>query len=63
MEMEGADVSGTSPLLDASIGSVEPLIGLKLGKRTYFENSGAGGMLRRHSSCDAYSFCYLTEEN
>ncbi|KAG6422417.1 hypothetical protein SASPL_118988 [Salvia splendens] len=27
---------------EASIGSVEPLIGLKLGKRTYFENSGAG---------------------
>ncbi|KAL0421572.1 UNVERIFIED_CONTAM: Squamosa promoter-binding-like protein 12 [Sesamum latifolium] len=46
MEMEGADVSGTSPLLDASIGSVEPLIGLKLGKRTYFENSGAGGNVK-----------------
>ncbi|KAK4413192.1 Squamosa promoter-binding-like protein 12 [Sesamum alatum] len=46
MEMKGADVSGTSPLLDASIGSVEPLIGLKLGKRTYFENSGAGGNVK-----------------
>ncbi|KAL2253768.1 UNVERIFIED_CONTAM: Squamosa promoter-binding-like protein 3 [Sesamum indicum] len=46
MEMEGADVSGTSPLMDASIGSVEPLIGLKLGKRTYFENSGAGGNVK-----------------
>ncbi|KAL0335960.1 UNVERIFIED_CONTAM: Squamosa promoter-binding-like protein 3 [Sesamum radiatum] len=46
MEMKGADVSGTSPLLDASIGSVEPLIGLKLGKRTYFENSGAAGNVK-----------------
>lgn len=27
------------PSLDASVGSVEPLIGLKLGKRTYFGNS------------------------
>ncbi|KAK4402633.1 Squamosa promoter-binding-like protein 3 [Sesamum angolense] len=46
MEMKGADVSRTSPLLDASIGSVEPLIGLKLGKRTYFENSGAAGNVK-----------------
>ncbi|XP_057776978.1 squamosa promoter-binding-like protein 3 isoform X2 [Salvia miltiorrhiza] len=40
---EGTKVSGTSPPLEASIGSVEPLIGLKLGKRTYFENSGGAG--------------------
>ncbi|KAL1565299.1 squamosa promoter-binding-like protein 12 [Salvia divinorum] len=31
---------------EASIGSVEPLIGLKLGKRTYFENSGAGSLVK-----------------
>ncbi|XP_042053365.1 squamosa promoter-binding-like protein 12 [Salvia splendens] len=45
-EREGTKISGTSPPLEASIGSVEPLIGLKLGKRTYFENSGAGGHVK-----------------
>ncbi|KAI3467716.1 hypothetical protein Pfo_024379 [Paulownia fortunei] len=49
MEMKGTEVSGTSPPLEASIGSVEPLIGLKLGKRTYFENSGAGGNIKSAS--------------
>ncbi|KAH6798459.1 hypothetical protein C2S51_034943 [Perilla frutescens var. frutescens] len=49
-EMEGTKVSGTSPPLETSIGSVEPLIGLKLGKRTYFENSGAGGHAKSASS-------------
>ncbi|KAL1550462.1 squamosa promoter-binding-like protein 12 [Salvia divinorum] len=49
-EREGSKISGTSPPLEASIGSVEPLIGLKLGKRTYFENSGAGGHVKIASS-------------
>ncbi|XP_047962357.1 squamosa promoter-binding-like protein 12 [Salvia hispanica] len=49
-EREGTKISGTSPPLEASIGSVEPLIGLKLGKRTYFENSGAGGHVKSASS-------------
>ncbi|KAL3835703.1 hypothetical protein ACJIZ3_010439 [Penstemon smallii] len=39
----GTDVSGTSPLPEASIGSMEPLISLELGERTYFENNSAGG--------------------
>lgn len=39
-KMKGYEVSGTSPPLEASVGSFEPVIGLKLGKRTYFENSG-----------------------
>ncbi|KZV44088.1 squamosa promoter-binding-like protein 12-like [Dorcoceras hygrometricum] len=38
-DMHGTEISGTSPPLNAL---VEPLIGLKLGKRTYFENSGNG---------------------
>ncbi|KAK3040873.1 LOW QUALITY PROTEIN: hypothetical protein RJ639_029217 [Escallonia herrerae] len=34
-------ITETSPPLEASVGSGEPLIGLKLGKRTYFENGSA----------------------
>lgn len=49
-ELEGTKISGTSPPLEASVGSVEPLIGLKLGKRTYFENSGGGGQVKSASS-------------
>ncbi|PIN11309.1 hypothetical protein CDL12_16090 [Handroanthus impetiginosus] len=49
METKETAVSGTSPPLEASTGSVEPLIGLKLGKRTYFENSGAGGSVKNAS--------------
>lgn len=33
------ELKGSSPSLEASVGSGEPFIGLKLGKRTYFENS------------------------
>ncbi|CAA3029994.1 squamosa promoter-binding 12 [Olea europaea subsp. europaea] len=42
------EVSGTSPL-ETSVGSAEPLIGLKLGKRMYFENSSAGGSIKSAS--------------
>nr|AUT77177.1 squamosa promoter-binding-like protein 2 [Fraxinus mandshurica] len=42
------EVSGTS-LLETSVGSAEPLIGLKLGKRMYFENSSAGGSVKSAS--------------
>ncbi|KAK4486065.1 hypothetical protein RD792_008731 [Penstemon davidsonii] len=49
METKGTEVSGTSPPLETSIGSVEPWIGLKLEKRTYFENSGAGGNVKSTS--------------
>lgn len=41
-ELARAELSGTSPSLETSVGSGEMLIGLKLGKRTYFENSTAG---------------------
>ncbi|CAK9144316.1 unnamed protein product [Ilex paraguariensis] len=41
-ELAGADLSGTSPPLETSVGSGESLIGLKLGKRTYFENNCPG---------------------
>ncbi|KAL0420361.1 UNVERIFIED_CONTAM: Squamosa promoter-binding-like protein 3 [Sesamum latifolium] len=37
------------PAPEASIGSMEPLIGLKLGKRTYFENSGGGSNVKSTS--------------
>ncbi|XP_073037186.1 squamosa promoter-binding-like protein 12 [Primulina eburnea] len=42
MELKGAEVFGISPPVGA-VSSVETLIGLKLGRRTYFENSGVGG--------------------
>nr|CAN77427.1 hypothetical protein VITISV_001736 [Vitis vinifera] len=42
-DLERAEPTGSSPNLEASIGSGEPLIGLKLGKRTYFEDVSAGG--------------------
>ncbi|XP_002271312.2 squamosa promoter-binding-like protein 2 isoform X1 [Vitis vinifera] len=41
-DLERAEPTGSSPNLEASIGSGEPLIGLKLGKRTYFEDVSAG---------------------
>ncbi|KAK6116601.1 hypothetical protein DH2020_049707 [Rehmannia glutinosa] len=49
MEMKGKESSGTSPPLEASVGSGEPLIGLRLGKRTYFENSSGGGSIKSTS--------------
>ncbi|KAK1290985.1 Squamosa promoter-binding-like protein 3 [Acorus calamus] len=44
--------TGTSPVLMTSMGSSEPLIGLKLGKRTYFEDvfSGTGSNVVRAPS-------------
>ncbi|KAH6830047.1 hypothetical protein C2S53_007989 [Perilla frutescens var. hirtella] len=41
IELTGIELSGTPPTPEASVGSAEALLGLKLGKRTYFENSGA----------------------
>ncbi|XVE74767.1 hypothetical protein DITRI_Ditri12bG0044400 [Diplodiscus trichospermus] len=40
---------GTSPKLEASVGSGEPLLSLKLGKRTYFEDVCAGSNARNSS--------------
>lgn len=37
-----AELAGTSPTLEASVGSGEPLLSLNLGKRTYFEGVSAG---------------------
>ncbi|XP_017223282.1 squamosa promoter-binding-like protein 2 isoform X1 [Daucus carota subsp. sativus] len=41
-ESERAELVRTSPSLDTSVGSAELSIGLKLGKRTYFENCSTG---------------------
>ncbi|KAK9276652.1 hypothetical protein L1049_006188 [Liquidambar formosana] len=41
-ELAKGELTGTSLTLEASVGSGEPLIGLKLGKRTYFEDYCAG---------------------
>ncbi|KAI3744708.1 hypothetical protein L1987_57799 [Smallanthus sonchifolius] len=35
----GVEINGKSPLLETLVSSGEPFIGLKLGKRTYFENN------------------------
>ncbi|KAI8526840.1 hypothetical protein RHMOL_Rhmol12G0028300 [Rhododendron molle] len=43
IDLARAELAGTSPTLDSSVGSGEPMIGLKLGKRTYFENNCSGG--------------------
>ncbi|KAA8529557.1 hypothetical protein F0562_033644 [Nyssa sinensis] len=48
-EFARAELNGTSPPLEASVGSGEPLIGLKLGKRTYFENICAGSNAKTSS--------------
>lgn len=49
MELKGAKVAGTFPHMDSSNGSGEQLIGLKLGKRTYFENSSGAGNVKNTS--------------
>ncbi|THG11660.1 squamosa promoter-binding-like protein 12 [Camellia sinensis] len=48
-ELARAELAGTSPPLESSVGSGEPLIGLKLGKRTYFENNCTGGNTKTSS--------------
>lgn len=45
-----AELSGTSSPLEGSVVSVEPLICLKLGKRTYFENNNSPTNAKSHSS-------------
>lgn len=49
LEINGIELSGTSPTPETSVGSAEALLGLKLGKRTYFENSGGGGAVKSTS--------------
>lgn len=44
-----AELSGTSSPLEGSVVSVEPLICLKLGKRTYFENNSSPTNTKGHS--------------
>eukprot|EP00258_Populus_trichocarpa_P037840 XP_024453859.1 squamosa promoter-binding-like protein 2 isoform X2 [Populus trichocarpa] len=41
-ELVKAKATDTSPTLEASVGSGDQLLGLKLGKRTYFEDACAG---------------------
>lgn len=48
-EFGKAKTTGTSPTLDASVGSGEPLLSLKLGKRTYFEDASAGSNAKSSS--------------
>uniref|UniRef100_A0A5B7BU47 Putative squamosa promoter-binding-like protein 2 isoform X1 n=1 Tax=Davidia involucrata TaxID=16924 RepID=A0A5B7BU47_DAVIN len=48
-EIARAELTGTSPPLESSVVSGEPLIGLKLGKRTYFENNCAGSNAKTSS--------------
>ncbi|KAL1556775.1 squamosa promoter-binding-like protein 12 isoform X1 [Salvia divinorum] len=49
IEMRGIEISGTSSAPNASVSSAEALLGLKLGKRTYFENTGGGGTVKSTS--------------
>ncbi|KAL3501011.1 hypothetical protein ACH5RR_035460 [Cinchona calisaya] len=42
----GEDLSRMPSPLESSVVSVEPLIGLKLGKRTYFENNSVGSSIK-----------------
>ncbi|KAL5974233.1 hypothetical protein ACLOJK_030897 [Asimina triloba] len=49
-ELGRVDDAGTSMDLLASVGSGEPQIGLKLGKRTYFEDMCAGGAAKASST-------------
>ncbi|KAH9708174.1 Squamosa promoter-binding-like protein 2 [Citrus sinensis] len=57
-EFAKAEPTGGSPTLEASVGSGEPLLGLKLGKRMYFEDISAGGNGKNSSFpavCGSYS--------
>lgn len=49
-ECERAELIRTSPSLDTSVGSAELSIGLKLGKRTYFENCSSGNNSKTSAS-------------
>ncbi|KAF5198179.1 Squamosa promoter-binding-like protein [Thalictrum thalictroides] len=48
-ELGRVEESGTSPTLGVSVGSGEQLIGLKLGKRTYFEDVCGGDSVKSSS--------------
>ncbi|KAF8389509.1 hypothetical protein HHK36_026204 [Tetracentron sinense] len=48
-ELAMAKDTGTSPTLGASVGSGEPLMGLRLGKRTYFEDVCSGNTTKTSS--------------
>ncbi|KAK0575152.1 hypothetical protein LWI29_034664 [Acer saccharum] len=49
-EFARAEPAGGSPTLEASVGSGEPLLGLKLGKRMYFEDVCGGSNTKNSSS-------------
>ncbi|XWS22770.1 hypothetical protein CRYUN_Cryun29cG0065000 [Craigia yunnanensis] len=48
-EVSKVELMGTSPTLEASVGSGEPLLSLKLGKRTYFEDVCVGSSAKNSS--------------
>ncbi|XP_022776332.1 squamosa promoter-binding-like protein 2 [Durio zibethinus] len=48
-ELSKVELTGSSPTLEASVGSGEPLLSLKLGKRTYFEDVSAGSNAKTSS--------------
>ncbi|XWS69269.1 hypothetical protein CRYUN_Cryun04dG0164300 [Craigia yunnanensis] len=50
-EVSKVEPTGASPTLEASVGSGEPLLSLKLGKQTYFEDVCAGSNARNSSYC------------
>ena len=49
-EFARVEDTGTSPAVPATVGLGEPLIGLKLGKRTYFEDVCAGNNTKSSTS-------------
>ncbi|KAL5974235.1 hypothetical protein ACLOJK_030899, partial [Asimina triloba] len=49
-ELGRVEDAETSPELASSVGTHEPLIGLKLGKRTYFEDVCTGSAIKANSS-------------
>ena len=49
-EFARVEDTGTSPAVAATVGLGEPLIGLKLGKRTYFEDVCAGNNTKSSTS-------------
>ncbi|XWS34550.1 hypothetical protein CRYUN_Cryun21dG0048400 [Craigia yunnanensis] len=48
-EVSKVELTGTSPTLEASVGSGEPLLSLKLGKRMYLEDVCAGSNAKNSS--------------
>ncbi|KAJ6850502.1 squamosa promoter-binding-like protein 12 [Iris pallida] len=52
-ELARVEDTGTSPAVAVAVGRGEPLMGLKLGKRTYFEDVCAGNTVKDSSASDS----------